>query len=159
MTIAAVTAGNVIDPTTFGNAVVDILNDMEWASYTPAWTNLTVGNATQSGFYRYVNGSIEAVGLITLGSTSSVGTDVTQTVPDSASIQALSTLPIGLAALGDTGTGTHQGVITYNSATTVRFLRQSVSGSNILVATLTASTPFTWATGDTLAWSYSAKLA
>jgi hypothetical protein len=53
----------------------------------------------------------------------------------------------------DTGTATHGGVTTLFTTTTVAPRRLFVSGSNVQQSTVTATLPFTWTTGDELAFS------
>ena len=59
------------------------LGGSKWNSYTPTWTNLTVGNGTQSAIYRYIDGGIWVKGVLTFGTTSSISGTVTQTIPNS----------------------------------------------------------------------------
>jgi hypothetical protein len=44
-----------------------------WTSFTPSWTNLTVGNGTQIARYRKVGKTVDIYINFTLGSTSSIG--------------------------------------------------------------------------------------
>lgn len=52
-----------------------------WTSWTPTWTNLTVGNATQTGKYMQIGKLVIARLSFTLGTTSSVGAGPSFTLP------------------------------------------------------------------------------
>jgi hypothetical protein len=55
-----------------------------WTSYTPAWTHLTIGNATVNAAYRYVAGDFRIRGRVVCGTTTSGdGTNILQTIPNS----------------------------------------------------------------------------
>jgi hypothetical protein len=129
-----------------------------WTAYTPAFTNLTVGNGTldcqwfRSG--RFVSFKVK----LTFGSTTSVSGDITCSLPvayaDGTEIDA------GLTAmLFDASANTRYpgqcGAIT----TTTFSIRPIATGSTYASQTATSSTiPFTWTTSDLIvvAGSYEA---
>lgn len=55
----------------------------QWTSFTPAWNNLTEGNATNSGRYRYKDGDLEVRARIIWGSTTSASGVITLDLPNS----------------------------------------------------------------------------
>lgn len=131
-----------------------------WTTYVPTWTNVTAGNGTYAGCrFRRVGQSIEVRGKFTLGSTSAVSGNAIQDVPDSATIESGFT-PFGQCAMGDaTTTVTNLGVVGAASSTTVALYLISASNPYATVALTDATTPFTWAVNDTMAWHYTARLA
>lgn len=117
-----------------------------WQSYTPAFTGITVGNGTLSANYMQAGKLIGYRGSFTFGSTSSATTTIRVGLPVTAN-PATSYLPFaGNVYLFDT------------SATARRYWSPvSSSGTEFLIAdsnyvTANATAPWTWATGDQIAW-------
>jgi hypothetical protein len=71
MPIAAVTAGQIIDPTTFGNAVADAINPTAWTAVTFAGTWVNHGAPNQVAQYRKINEKVELRGVIKSGAVNS----------------------------------------------------------------------------------------
>lgn len=111
-----------------------------WTSFTPSWGNLTEGNGTNSGRYRYQNGDLLVRARIDLGSTSSVTGSVTLTLPNSEVAAGL--LSLGTTVSKQSGTGTYDGVAMIESNTSTI----DCYSDNAINATV----PFTWGTGDRL---------
>lgn len=123
-----------------------------WQSWTPTFTNFTLGTGTiNSAKYTQVGKTVYFRLRITLGSTPGIGTDVQFTLPvASASEENSGTAPfnlIGQGILYDAGTANYIGYIGTSSTTTAWILR-SVGGTQI--AGLTSTQPFTWASGDVI---------
>ena len=117
-----------------------------WTSFTPAWTNLTVGNGTQTGAYLKIGKTLRFRAEITLGSTSSVSTDPSLTLPGSST--GITARQIVHARAFDTsGSATYPGTGQIESSGTV--VRGLTFAGNTGVSS--ATVPFTWATGDILA--------
>jgi hypothetical protein len=118
-----------------------------WQSYTPTWTNLTVGNGTQEFKYTQINKFVHVFGRITFGSTTSISTVPRMTLPVSRPNGQLSIL--GTAILGDTGTGTYAGYPLSDAAGSVLIFRMDHTvGSTVLEGNPSATSPFTWVSGD-----------
>lgn len=121
-----------------------------WTSYTPTWTNLTVGNGTSSFKYKQIGKTVYVIGRFQFGSTSSMGSDPQMSLPVT-SVSYHSTVPLGTSTLQDSGTNTFAGYVRPNNTTSVIFTYLVVSGSNISASsTPTSTTPFTWTTNDAL---------
>lgn len=120
-----------------------------YTAYTPTWTNLTVGNATQTFAYAQLNDMVHVFGRITLGSTSVVGTNPTMTLPvnrDSAYLAV-----IGTGTLQDVGTGTYLMYPLSNAAGSVIIFRADHTvGSTVIEGSVAANSPFVWTTGDVM---------
>ena len=52
-----------------------------WTTWTPSYTNLTVGNGTVVSRYRQVGKMVDVFFMFTLGSTSTIGSDPRFTLP------------------------------------------------------------------------------
>lgn len=111
-----------------------------WTTWTPSWTNVTVGNGTVLARYTQLNKRVLIRLKFTLGSTSSVSGDMRFSVP----VTAYDVEHIGSAFLNDTGTETVAGSVVLTS-TTVAAIRSTKTG---VLASTSATAPFTWANTD-----------
>jgi hypothetical protein len=118
-------------------------------SFTPTWSGLTVGNATQVWKYQRVNKLVFVYGIITFGSTTSV-TGVMNFTPPIAAVAPSGNIYHGAVTIDDTGTGVIAGMILQTSATNFypAYFNNSVNYETISAMTSTA--PFTWTTGDVI---------
>jgi len=125
----------------------DILSNGAWTSYTPTWTNLTVGNATQNSFYTQIGKLVVVRVQLTFGTTTSLTSVIDISLPVTS--RSLTGNPnLGVARFIDANGAQHCGVIVYISSTAVRFQRQVVSGSNIIADEVSSTAPFTWTSTD-----------
>ena len=121
----------------------------EYAAYTPTFTNLTVGNGTVDFRFCRVNDFVHVEGGVTFGSTTSITGAVLITLPVTGAGDTFNFQ--GLARLRDSSTGASlQGFVFFNSPTEVSVRSALVSGTTVATANLSSTSPFTWATGDTL---------
>lgn len=118
---------------------------LDWISFTPVWTNLTIGNATVICKYMVAGKWVGLYLSVTLGSSSSL----TANTPSFVLPIAASGPAYWIASYGDTGTRDYLGLAGI-SAETLYLLNESVIGSYIQYAGVTSSVPFTWTTGDTI---------
>lgn len=125
-----------------------------WKSWTPTWTNLTVGNAVQNFKYTQIGKTIHIRGYITLGSTSSMGTGPTFTLPvtakDTNKGTATGVSPFGSIKIEDNTTTNMIGGLYFNSTTVAVPNVYSASGSYVTDAQISATVPMTWVSGDEL---------
>lgn len=118
---------------------------VEWTSFTPTWTNLTVGNATQSFVYAEHGDTMFIDGLITLGSTSSVSTNPSFTIPNS---RTSNSKALGQnLRLEDTGNNNYFGQL-YVTSNSIELYTYDVASTYPTLASITSTVPFTWANGD-----------
>lgn len=123
-----------------------------WTSWTPTWTNLTIGNGTYANGYVQVGKIVIARMKLTLGSTTSVGSTPYFTLP----VTAKSSVYTQYESLG-TGTvidssavAPYQGYAAFRDTTTAYPFTFAVSGGNVTQVGISATGPFTWATSDTI---------
>jgi len=128
----------------------------EPTAFTPSWSNFTVGNAAESWYYTQVNDLIVVQGVTTLGSTSAVTGTWNLDYPVGS--PATSGPFAGFARLTDATGSTLIGTVLLG-ASLVSFRAFAVSGSDIGIATVNASTPFTWTTSDQLYASFVYQLS
>jgi hypothetical protein len=136
---------------TLGDAIDASLGDA-YVSYTPTWTNLTVGNGTNAFKYKQLGKTVFVKGSFTFGSTSSItGTGPSMSLPFT-NISSGTPNILGQSNLTDISAATlFAGHARPTSTTAVEARYFSVSG--ILIASssqLTSTAPFTWATGDAI---------
>jgi hypothetical protein len=124
------------------------LGGSKWNSYTPTWTNLTVGNGTQSAIYRYIDGGIWVKGVLTFGTTTSISGTVTQTIPNSETSKSTG-FNVGACGILDSGTQNYAGMTHVTaSSTSISFFHGETGNTGAVNAT----TPMTWTTSDQLRW-------
>jgi hypothetical protein len=118
-----------------------------WTTYTPTFTNLTVGNSTVAARYKQIGKIVFVSMRFTRGSTGSIGSTPTMSLPvNNASDIGLM---IGTPYYEDTGT---QGFVGYLllGGNIVYFGQQNVSGTYPTTAYISATVPFTWTTNDNI---------
>lgn len=134
----------------FGTPVTD------WVAYTPTLSNITLGNGTLAAFYRRVGDSIEINFSFKMGTTSSMGTSPSFSLPNGLTFDSNKfTAPNGEQTIG-------YGKI-YDAGTDAFDAIAEVSGNNILVRVIKragadyldfphiqSTVPMTWANGDAI---------
>lgn len=138
-----------------GTAWIDF--DIGWTSYTPTWTNLTVGNATQSWKYAQHGKIVFVTGSLTWGSTTSASGAVSFSLPVTAT--TTQSIWLGTAAFEDSGTEVYVGLNRLGSSTTVAPRSYSVTGTQIKSNAMTNLVPFTWTTNDIILSQFSYEAA
>jgi hypothetical protein len=161
-TLGTVAPGDVLranSGTAAYNNVIENLNVIggAWTSFTPSWTNLTVGtggSASNTGHYMNA-GKLYIVRTRTvLGSSGfSVGTNPQLTLPNSSSFStaaaaAALTLSLGIAAMLDSATATYWASIAPSTSTRVEFRLLRADTAWLSTGTATATVPMTWAASD-----------
>lgn len=133
-----------------------------WTDWTPTWTNLTTGNGTLNwAKYCQVGKTVFFRLKFTLGTTSSVGTTPTFTLPvtSSSSYESLGSALGPLATRDVSGSASFFGMVYWNSTTTAAPATYGVSGSLLGRNTFTSTVPFTWANTDYIECSGSYEAA
>jgi hypothetical protein len=149
-TVPSFTAGTVL-PASDLQTLADELTAVAaaWTSWTPTLTNLTLGNGTLAAAYRRVGKTGDLRFAFTLGSTSAVGTNPQFSLPFTlnSTIASSGLQLIGPATLVDSGTARRMGAIQADTSTTVSIIQINATPA---VASITATSPWTWTTGDML---------
>lgn len=117
-------------------------------SYTPTFTNFTIGNGTITYAKFMMSGKKVSVRVrVVLGSSSAMGNTPELSLPVTSATYVIHA-PLGFANLQDTGTNQFKGFVNYFNTTNVFFQNLAVTGSNITGGTITSTVPFTWTTSD-----------
>lgn len=119
-----------------------------WRSWTPTLTNMTQGNGTVTARYMRIGRMIAYKFQFTLGSTSTVGTDPTFSVPVTAAAQA--ELDMNTCRLTEVGTPTNRffGWAVGATTSTVQVGAMEVIVGILSRTQVTATAPFTWGNTD-----------
>lgn len=144
---------NKLDNILFTNAA--------WTSWSPSWTNLTIGSATVSGAYFQIGKIVHGrLNVIFAADTSITGTPTFTLPVTSISYPGTAALNIlGVMQILDSGTAVHTGSIVWASTTTAQFRYFSVSGSLVVATTITSTAPMTWTTNDVIGISITYEAA
>ena len=131
----------------------------EATTFTPTWTNLTVGNAVQDFKYTRVNNLVMVTGKITLGSTSSITGSVSMNLPITADTACVGSL-VGTVNLSDASVGIYPGVGLIETSGAVTFVSVAANGTYLgIVAVLSSTVPFTWVSTDAIRINFVYKAA
>jgi len=122
---------------------VDDYLSAAWTAYTPTWTNVTVGNGTVLARYGEIGKWVQASITLTLGSTSSVGSGgVYLSLPVTLATGATVTNSVlGSCGFQDSSAGAWRAGAAFRNGSNARLIM--ADGTN-----LSATAPWTWATGD-----------
>jgi len=123
-----------------------------WTSFTPVFTNFTLGNGTVDARYCQINDLVFVEVRLTFGSTSYLtgGFIINNPVGTANSGPSYR----GSARLKDNSPLTLIAGFIQVGATQTFLYRQNVSGSNINAFGLSGTLPWTWATGDAIDFEY-----
>lgn len=133
----------------------------EYQAWTPSsYIGLTVGNGNVVARYARAGNLVHAWYKLVFGSTSAVTGDIAIALPVSphASIAANENWAGG-ATFRDSSGGRYHGIVHISSTDRVLVRAMNTSGTYGGETALGATVPFTWATGDTLAWSVTYEAA
>ena len=124
-----------------------------WSAWTPTWTNLTVGNATQTARYSQSGKTVFFSLKLVLGSTSSVASSPNFTFPVTpASVTAAQASVVQVVYL-DAGTAGYLGTSDPRNRTTTTITINAPSNTVQLQEqdrSVSSTVPFTWVSTDTI---------
>lgn len=129
-----------------------------WQSWTPTWTNLTVGNGVTVARYIQIGKTVHFQLNFTLGTTSAVGVTPTVTLPVATSgsyiTDSVNGSQMGSFMFTDAAAAVYMGVGRLQTTTIVTIAVLGAAATYVNHPTgLTSTTPFTWGTGDIIHWS------
>jgi hypothetical protein len=116
-----------------------------WTTWTPTWTNLTVGNGTTIARYVRIANTVTFSLQFTFGSTSVITGDVSATLP----ITPVTDTSV-FARFLDSGTANYIGFARCGTGGTINILTPVANQTYLPYTSLSALVPFTWTTSDTL---------
>lgn len=123
-----------------------------WQTYTPTWTNVTIGNATVSVYYSQTGKTVTVNLNVTLGNTSSVSGLITFSLPVTAAPRysggGVGQSLLGVAYIENAGVAGYTGFIRVTSTTTASLRIAGTAGTYLGNDATSASAPFTFTTGS-----------
>lgn len=118
-----------------------------WATYTPTlsggWAN---GNGTWDALYTQIGKTVHWTAIFTLGTTTTKGSTMLVSLPVTGRGTQYAHHVVGFLATG--GTTRYIAAILPNSTTNIEVGTSVASATHTTFNAMTATTPFTWATGD-----------
>lgn len=149
--VAVITGSDLMTVYT-GSAWVEYGRYGAWESFTPTWSNLTVGNGTVTAKYLRIGSMVTYTGVITIGSTTTISGFVAIDLP----VNCANPNTPGSARFSDSGTRNYVGTANINGVGTALGFVHSESGG---FGSWNASNPFTPAAGDFVAWNITYEAA
>jgi hypothetical protein len=116
-----------------------------WTSYTPTWTNLTVGNAAINATYKQIGKTVIYQILLNFGSTSSISGNVSFTFPVTSKTAETHN---GNVVFNDVGVNWFIGMLSDTSTTGANVVAVNTSGTYGSQSLLSSTVPFTWTAND-----------
>ena len=149
--IVAYSVGDTYTQTTLDGKFATIANfpATAWTTYTPTLTNMTLGNGTVTAKYAKLGKIVHLRITFVLGSTSTMGTGPTFSLPPSLTVESGQSYPNGTLSILDSGTAGYVGTIEIVS-TNLQCWILSTSGAYPQFANITSTVPMTWTTSDSL---------
>ncbi len=122
--------------------------------WTPTYANITVGNGTVVARYVEIGDFIRAQFMLTFGSTTTMGSSHTISLPVTADASfTAGLLNLGPAILDEAGGNARHGYARRQTSTTCRVQIFDASTTHLQEVAVTATVPFTWGTGDILSFN------
>lgn len=118
-----------------------------WTSYTPTFSNFTLGNGTLTASYARMGRTIVFRVTVVLGTTSVMGTDPLFTLPVTAASYNTHT-PIGDCNILDASAADFLGTVWATSTTQGRIITWLANATYVTGAVVTATVPMTWTSTD-----------
>lgn len=116
-----------------------------WQAWTPTYANLTVGNGTVEARYIQTGKTVSFYWAFLLGTTSSVGTAPSLTLPvPHKSLVASGATPIVGTAWYDNGSVNNQGCVIYTSTGPALIRVFNAASTYLTTSSLTNAIPFAW---------------
>jgi hypothetical protein len=127
-----------------------------WQTYSPTFTNMTLGNGTSEARYRQLGNTVDVVFKFTLGSTSTVSAFPGISLPVNAKY---TNVMIGTNTYIDSGTTYYPGPNLMASANSVWFGCEVTTTTYNNIGTVQGTVPFTWGSTDVIFVTLSYEVA
>lgn len=123
-----------------------------WQTWTPTWTNVTVGNGSVVARYIQQGKTVTLYLRFTLGTTSSISGQPTFTLPVNANTSFILTNNERLfnVHLEDAGTASYYGRAAFASASSIVVQVINTSGTYASASAISSTVPMTWGTADSM---------
>lgn len=132
-----------------GSSFISLTAD-SWTTYTPSWTNLTVGNGTNTAAYVVLGKLVIVSGYLEWGSTTSATTSSTIMTAPFSYASGSETQVLGAASIRDVSVGSAKTLVLEKTGGSGVYFISNEAAAN---STLTGTSPYTLQTGDVLRWA------
>jgi hypothetical protein len=122
------------------------------ATWTPTWTNLSVGNGTLTAKYVQIGKLVYGRVKLVFGTTTAISGDVSFTIPVTAAVSG-SDIVSQMAQMTQGGTR-NIGLLLATSTTVFNVYVGNSAGTYTTITALSSLIPFTWANGNVLDFSF-----
>jgi hypothetical protein len=129
-----------------------------WTSYTPTWSNVTIGNATVNFTYKQIGKVVFVRGKATFGSTTSVSGNMQISLPVTANSNMLD-LPSGILRTQDAGVDNWYGWVLFIETGKVELIVGRTDSTYFKGAAMNATVPYTFGNGDLIYLSFNYEAA
>lgn len=146
--------GNITDANIASNAAIatsKLALGNSWTSYTPSWTNVSVGNATVNFQYSQLGKTVIVRGSFIVGSTTGVTGSIIFTLPVTSISYpgTANTQSLGVGNIYDTSASTlYDAGVLFSSTTTARLIVFPANGTWVTVVNADNTNPVGPNTGD-----------
>jgi hypothetical protein len=123
---------------------------LAWISYTPTFTNLTVGNGTLTSKYCIIGKTMFIRFDLVGGSTSTITGVPTITLPSGTSTSMLATQPVGVASVFQAGNVPFSAVTFINDTTKITPYLYNATGTYAFYTPVNNNIPVTFGNGNIL---------
>jgi hypothetical protein len=133
-----------------GSAWVPILSAGSGIAFTPTWTNLTVGNGVYNRSHYTITGKTAILAIdFSFGSTTAVTGNLVLELPAELTFAASTKTGVVEGSFLDSNTNARYLAMNRQATTNEIVIRSTVvSGTRIVEASISSTTPFTWTTDD-----------
>jgi hypothetical protein len=118
-----------------------------WTSYTPTFTNLTVGNGTIAAAYKQIGKTVFVRVSFAMGSTSSISGPIVFSLPIT-SIVYSTNFAAATAYIEDAAVAGYSGTLQIQNTTSARLFAIGTAGTYGGSSDTSSTVPMTWATND-----------
>src|SRR5882757_9716464 len=119
-----------------------------WQSFTPSWTNLTIGNGSQVTKYIQIGKTVFFKVTVAIGTTTSIAGNISIAPPTTPAADYVARMPFGLAHFEDSGVAPYEGTVRFLSSSIIEILVYNSSSTYLQPSSVTATVPFTFGSGD-----------
>lgn len=165
----AVTAAKLADNAVVTASITDAsvtsakLAMQAWQSWTPTWTDLTVGNGTVVAKYSQVGKIVTATISLLFGSTTSISSNPTFSLPVTAATRytgsSVGAPMIGTIYIEDAAINGYSGFVQARTTTSAAFVIIGTNSTYSLNVGIGSTVPFTWGTSDFITGTFTYEAA
>ena len=119
-----------------------------WTTWTPTWTNLTVGNGTVTARYTQDNKVVIATLELVFGSTTSITSNNPRFSLPVTAVSASSAINRSFGSYWDSANIHYPASCEFFSTSAINFQTYKSDSTYVQNAALTTTAPFTWGTND-----------